>query len=101
MVHSSFGVLIPPVTQVLEERHLGLSRRATCWLATESIIARSACYELLEWLIAVVFTPTCAESFLGQQGDIFDGQKDMTLATVGALFSIGCVALCHKRQQAG
>ena len=47
---------------------------------------------LIEWLVAVAFTPEWADQFLGQQGDPFDAQKDMTLATAGALVSIGLLA---------
>ncbi|MBN1457402.1 MAG: DUF2238 domain-containing protein, partial [Sedimentisphaerales bacterium] len=39
----------------------------------------SACYELIEWLVAV-FTGTAAEAFLGTQGDQWDTQIDMALA---------------------
>ncbi len=55
-------------------------------------------YELLEWLVAVVFTPAWAEQFLGQQGDVFDAQKDMALATAGACVSIGLLALASRRR---
>ena len=61
-------------------------------LAIEFIIAASASYELIEWFVAVVFTPKWADQFLGQQGDIFDAQKDMALATTGAILSISGLA---------
>jgi putative membrane protein len=48
---------------------------------------------LIEWLVAVFFTPDWAEQFLGQQGDIFDAQKDTALATAGAVVSASLVAL--------
>ncbi len=51
---------------------------------------------MLEWLVAVIFTPTWAESFLGQQGDIFDAQKDTALATLGAVLSIGLLAMTNR-----
>jgi putative membrane protein len=59
----------------------------------------SAGYELIEWLVAVVFTPNWADQFLGQQGDIFDGQKDMSLATAGAIISISLLAATGYRSR--
>jgi putative membrane protein len=88
LVHFSFGLLLAVPIQEFERRHLNLSVRASSILAIECILAMSAAYELLEWLVAVVFTPEWADQFLGLQGDIFDAQKDTTLATAGAVISI-------------
>jgi putative membrane protein len=93
LVHFCFGLLLAPPIQEVYRRGLGVSMRAAAWLALESIVALSGAYEMLEWLVAVVFTPTWAESFLGQQGDIFDGQKDMALATAGAIVSLTFVVI--------
>jgi hypothetical protein len=51
-----------------------------------------------EWLVAVTFTPKWADQFLGQQGDIFDAQKDMALATAGAILSVGIVSALNRRE---
>lgn len=42
-------------------------------------------YEWLEWGIALTMSPEAAESYNGQQGDVWDAHADMLLATVGAL----------------
>ena len=83
LVHFSYGLLLAVPVQEFERRYLRLSRAVASVLAIEFIIATSASYELIEWLVAVVFTPKWAEQFLGQQGDIFDAQKDTALATAG------------------
>jgi putative membrane protein len=44
----------------------------------------SACYEFLEWFVAVV-SGQSAEAFLGTQGYIWDTQSDMLFATIGAI----------------
>lgn len=44
----------------------------------------SACYEFLEWWIAVA-SGNSAEAFLGTQGDVWDTQWDMLLALIGAV----------------
>jgi putative membrane protein len=87
--------MAPPV-QELEQRYWRLPLGWSCLLAVEFVIAMSAVYELIEWLVAVVFTPTWADSFLGQQGDIFDGQKDMALATAGAIISMTLTAIVRR-----
>jgi putative membrane protein len=92
LVHFSFGLLLAVPVQEIERRYLRLSLAVSSLLAVEFIIATSASYELIEWLVAVVFTPDWADQFLGQQGDAFDAQKDMSLATAGAVVSISCLA---------
>lgn len=47
-------------------------------------IAISACYEFLEWFVAVV-SGQSAEAFLGTQGYVWDTQSDMLYATTGAI----------------
>jgi len=98
LVHFSYGLLLAVPVQEFERRYLRLSTTVSSVLAIEFIIATSASYELLEWLVAVVFTPNWAEQFLGQQGDIFDAQKDTALATVGAIVSLSVLALTGNRQ---
>lgn len=93
VVHFSFGLLLAVPVQEFERRYLGLSLTVASVLAIECILATSAGYELLEWFVAVVFTPEWADQFLGQQGDPFDAQKDMALATGGAILSISLVTL--------
>jgi putative membrane protein len=100
LVHFSYGLLLAVPIQEFERRYLRLSVAWSSVLAIECIIATSAAYELIEWLVAVVFTPEWADSFLGQQGDIFDAQKDMALATTGACLSIGLLALASRWQVA-
>lgn len=97
VVHFSYGLLLAIPVQELERRYLKLSLMVSAVLAVEFILATSAAYELLEWMIAVIFTPTWAESFLGQQGDMFDAQKDTALATLGACLSVSAVVLLNRR----
>jgi putative membrane protein len=99
LVHFSYGLLMAIPIQEFERRHLGLSFAVSSVLAIECILATSAGYELIEWLVAEIFTPTWAESFLGQQGDMFDGQKDTALATAGAILSIGFAAVVNGSRE--
>lgn len=88
LVHFSYGLLLAGPIREFEIRQLGLRPRLASILAIECILATSAGYELVEWLVAETFTPDYAESFLGQQGDPFDAQRDMALATAGAIVAI-------------
>ena len=96
LVHFSYGLLLAIPIQEFERRHLRLSVAISSVLAIECIIATSASYELIEWLVAIIFTPEWAEQFLGHQGDIFDAQKDTALATAGALLSISMLAMMSR-----
>ncbi len=61
--------------------------RPGAWLfsiVTLSTLGISAGYELIEWL-SVEILDGDAESFLGQQGDVWDAQKDMAIALIGAI----------------
>jgi putative membrane protein len=100
LVHFSYGLLLAVPVLELESRYLHLSEKLASVLALEFIIATSASYEMIEWLVAVVFTPEWAESFLGLQGDIFDAQKDTALATLGATLSLSGIALFRSFRSA-
>jgi len=60
------------------------------WLSFLTIctcLSISACYEFLEWFVAVS-SGQSSESFLGTQGYIWDTQSDMLYATIGAICAI-------------
>lgn len=100
LVHFSYGLLLAVPIREFEIRSLGLRPRLASILAVECILATSAAYELVEWLVAETFTPDYAESFLGQQGDPFDAQRDMALATAGAIVAMVFVRIGRPRQTA-
>ena len=76
-------------------RYGGLSRRWALFTAISAVAAASAVYEVFEWLLAVVAAPEYAEHYNGQQGDLWDGQKDMALAIAGSL--IAAMPLAFRR----
>lgn len=57
----------------------------------------SAVYEIIEWVAAVMMGQG-AEEFLGTQGDMWDTQKDMALAGVGALCAVLFLSRYHDMQ---
>ena len=49
------------------------------------MLAFSSAYEILEWWAARLSDPEVGMAFVGAQGDVWDGQKDMTLALAGSI----------------
>ena len=60
-------------------------------------VAISACYELLEWGVALL-EGSGADAFLGTQGDPWDTQSDMLCALIGAAVAQISLARIHDRQ---
>jgi putative membrane protein len=69
------------------------------FLVTSVCLAISACYELIEWWVAVGSGDE-AVAFLATQGDVWDTQWDMFLALLGALSSQLLFSGWHDRQLA-
>ena len=57
----------------------------------------SAVYELIDWGAAVLYQKG-ADEFLGSQGDIWDTQKDMAFAGLGAICALLLLSKFHDRQ---
>jgi putative membrane protein len=53
-------------------------------------------YELVEWAVADVFFPEQGMAYLGTQGDVWDAQKDMFLATLGAVLATSIISGLKK-----
>ncbi|MEK6836472.1 MAG: DUF2238 domain-containing protein [Nanoarchaeota archaeon] len=95
IVHFSFGFLLAyPLREVFFR--IGKSRGFFgLYVPVEFVLAFSAIYELLEWLIAVLFGGDLGIAYLGTQGDVWDAQKDMALAGLGAIISMLVVAFVN------
>jgi len=60
-------------------------------------LAISAAYELLEWGVSAA-TGSKGDAFLGTQGDVWDTQKDMALAALGAIVAQLTLGKVHDKQ---
>jgi len=93
LVHFAYGLLLMPAAFELITTRMsppGLWR----WLMPVLfIMSHSVIYELIEWLAAVRFGGDLGVAYLGTQGDVWDAQKDMALATFGAVVGIVVVAI--------
>lgn len=99
LVHFLFGALfVIPATEL--GRKCG--RMSRLWSVTFGVlvvVSLGAIYEIFEWLLSVIMAPHQAEAYNGQQGDLWDAQKDMALAFVGALGTVVFLAAreLHRR----
>ena len=66
-------------------------------IVTLSCLGISAAYELLEWAAAAA-TGEAADAFLATQGDVWDTQKDMALALIGAALAQITLGRLHDGQ---
>jgi putative membrane protein len=88
VVHFSFGLLMAyPIREVFV-RVTGAKGVWGYYFPLDVVLSFSAIYEIIEWLTAQIADPSTGISFLGSQGDIWDTQKDMAAAGVGALISV-------------
>lgn len=89
LVHFAFGLLcVVPVVEV-SIRHMRLGWWLAVAMGVMAIASVSAVYEVFKWGIAVVMAPEYAERYNGQQGDLWDPQKDMALAMLGSVVAVG------------
>jgi putative membrane protein len=99
LVHFSFGFLLAyPIREVF----LRVTKVKGFWgyyLPFDVTLAYSAAYEIIEWIAAANVDPAAGLAFLGSQGDIWDAQKDMTLAGIGAMLAMIIIALINLKYQ--
>jgi putative membrane protein len=99
LVHLAFGLLMPLPIAEAAHRFGGMSVRWAFATALLAVAAISAVYEVLEWLLAVIAAPDFAEHYNGQQGDMWDAQKDMALAIAGSLIAAITIAFRRPARQ--
>lgn len=93
VVHFCWGLLMYLPMREVVMRWTSLGRMKAGIIAIALLAAMSAVYEMLEWLLTVVMSPEQAETYNGQQGDLFDPQKDESLALIGSLLAAAATAL--------
>jgi putative membrane protein len=90
-VHFSYGLLVLPAVWELMQARMS-PRGIWIWLMPVFfVMSHSVIYEMIEWLAAEAFGGELGTAYLGTQGDEWDAQKDMALATAGAV--LGTIAI--------
>jgi putative membrane protein len=99
VVHFSYGLLLAyPIREVF----LRVADVRGFWgyfLPLDLTMSTSMLYELFEWVAAVMFGGDLGQAYLGTQGDPWDAQKDMALASLGALIAMCITAFINWRLQ--
>jgi putative membrane protein len=99
LVHFAFGLLWARPVWEVSVRRLGIPRRVAYYTAVEFLLAFSALYELFEWGLTMVLSPQDASEYNGQQGDLWDAQKDVSLALAGALLGLAVLLALGSRRR--
>ncbi|TSK07878.1 MAG: DUF2238 domain-containing protein [Geobacter sp.] len=88
LAHFSFGLLLAyPIREVF----LRVAEVRGVWgyyLPLDVTMAMSMLFELFEWGAAELFGGDLGVAYLGTQGDVWDAQKDMALAMLGAIIAM-------------
>jgi putative membrane protein len=96
IVHFLFGFLFAyPIYEMLR-RYTVQKGVWLHFLPITFIISLSAIYEIIEATVAWTFPPEQYDPFVGLQGDIWDGYKDMLLVTTGGTISSLLIWLSDK-----
>lgn len=93
IVHFSYGFLIAYPMREVFIRIVNVRGFWGYFFPLDITMSSSMVFELFEWLIAVTFAGDVGIAYLGAQGDIWDAQKDMLSASLGATLSISLAAL--------
>jgi putative membrane protein len=97
LVHFCFGFLL---AYPIREMFLRIASVRGFWgyaLPLDVTLSCSAIFEIFEWLVAEVVNPQAGLAYLGSQGDIWDAQKDMGLAALGAVLTMTIIAIVNWR----
>ena len=99
-VHFFFGVLAFPYLYELLDRKKGLNTFLKVVIVWAFIQSFSMMYEIFEWFLSTVMSDYDANNYNGQQGDLWDSQKDMVLAMIGStIMAISFLIKKRRRQE--
>lgn len=96
LIHFLYGLLVAPAAVEIFA-HYG--RYPRVWAALFPLLfmaSHAVIYELIEYAAVLVFGGDLGQAFLGTQGDIWDGQKDMALAVAGSAIMVAAIAIAGK-----
>lgn len=91
LVHFAFGALAMVPMVEAGARYGSLTPRMAVVFAILFVLAVGGLYEIFEWSLTLALAPEDAGAYNGEQGDMFDAQKDMALAGLGAVLTVPLV----------
>jgi putative membrane protein len=92
VIHFSFGLLLLYPMRELLHRTADARPFWDIWLSVAALAALSSFFEIIEAVIAQLVRPDLGAAYLGTQGDLWDAQKDMGAAFVGAFLAAAILA---------
>jgi putative membrane protein len=92
LVHFCYGLLLAYPAREVFLRIAAVRGFWGYFLPLDVVMATSALYELIEWGAAMTFGGDLGVAYLGTQGDPWDAQKDMALASLGAVIAMSVTA---------
>lgn len=98
LVHFLYGLLLAYPMREVYVRKRWLHGRLTYTFPIAITLALSAMFEILEWCAAELVGSELGTAYLGTQGDIWDAQKDMGLAGLGAALAILATLAAFQRR---
>jgi putative membrane protein len=99
LVHLCYGLLLAYPAREVFLRVADVRGFWGYYLPLDVVMATSVVYELIEWGAASAFGGELGVAYLGTQGDPWDAQKDMALATAGAIIAMMITAAINWRYQ--
>jgi putative membrane protein len=95
IVHFVYGLLL---AYPIREFYFRVADADGFWgyfLPLDLTMSTSMLFELFEWAAAAVFGGDLGIAYLGTQGDVWDAQKDMLMASIGAFVAM-LITLCFN-----
>ncbi len=96
VVHILYGLLVTPAAVEIFARYGRYPRSWALLLPWMFMAGHAVVYELIEFAAAIVFGGELGQAYLGTQGDIWDGQKDMALALLGSTIMLVLLAVAGR-----
>lgn len=92
LTHFAYGLLLAYPIREIFIRIANVKGFWSYFLPLDLTMSTSMLYELIEWGAAEYFGGELGQAYLGTQGDVWDAHKDMALASLGALMTMGITA---------
>jgi putative membrane protein len=96
LLHLLYGLLVTPAAAELFGHYGRYSRPWAALFPLLFVASHSVIYELVEWGAALSFGGELGQAYLGTQGDVWDAQKDMALALLGAATSVMALGVAGR-----
>lgn len=105
IVHMAFGLLLAYPMREVAIRAMKLRSIWPYVVTCAVLLASSAFFEIIEMGVSLLAKSQLGAKYLGLQGDPLDTQKDMLMALIGALLSVGLMGwyryLRHRKLRNG